>query len=950
MMKLGWAVLRRILVSLVLALLVLCALGLWTPIGVRMGLWLARVTLPGAMSYKDVSGSWMTTVSVAKLSYQSQGVQLRAGHLDLAIDLKQLIRQRVWHIKSFHAQQLFLHVAKFAKSKSAHKVFYGSVVVDQAVVTRARLSWPGVDRPLDVTRAQLKGAVASSPLGTTFHMALEANGPKFKAAVTGKKQARWQVHYQFETQAIQLKAGHSWQHLKVTGQVSGQVPQLSGQLQMQDIQWGSRHIKELLADWQVPTQAGLAATVQVRAHSISGVRGLSDATFLVQRKKGVYHGQIRMQGGQQSLVLAWQATHRKLWRAQWQSGRWLQPPLLMTLARPVDITFQPDGVTWTPIQIHGLHNGRLDIQGQWRSDKPWRINTNLSKVSGAWLLRMLNISNVQCQTKLSMEATLRGTGRRIKRSQWRADLSRGWFAYHHGTETTSWPMASAHWQGVLQKNKLQTSGLLQSGSGDTLKAQVQLMAKKGKPLWVGPTLAGQWSLHVHQLAWLATLIPHIAPPSGGFKGLGTVSGTLNHPIMHGQLQLEKAKVSIPDLNIQAEHIQLQAKTVQGVLHYKLEGQIQGKTLHAQGTTQLRGPNFESKILITGQDVPWIQTNNYQLTASPKLSVLIQRNHVLLTGSILIPKGKIQPVVFDNIETLSHDVVWVGREVPHQFPWKVTMRLDLIAGKQVFVDTHGATGFLRGRVRILRAPGATFLATGRLHLIQGLYKVSGQTLQITPDSTVVYHRTPLLNPVLAIRAVPKKDTFSSEQSNQVSVGVLVRGTFKKPLMTLYASDPRLTQAQILSYLVLGHSSDFQSSDRINLLMQALNGLKLKKSDQKGILQGLGITELGVERQPLFGAMTVNPAASTSQSLVIGRQLGHRLSLRYLVGLSQNDNLIQIRYRLFERWLLQVQSTVKTTDSGVDILYSFSLGQKKTKKTEAKKPHVKHKVLSMLGVRG
>ncbi len=106
---------------------------------------------------------------------------------------------------------------------------------------------------------------------------------------------------------------------------------------------------------------------------------------------------------------------------------------------------------------------------------------------------------------------------------------------------------------------------------------------------------------------------------------------------------------------------------------------------------------------------------------------------------------------------------------------------------------------------------------------------------------------------------------------IMVGLDVEGTLHHPKVTLYSSDPNLTQADILSFLIFGHSANANTPTNVNLLVNAVDTLNIGggKTSAGGVVdqitQGLGLTELGIESQTTIAAL----GGPTQSAFVVGR---------------------------------------------------------------------------------
>ncbi len=156
-------------------------------------------------------------------------------------------------------------------------------------------------------------------------------------------------------------------------------------------------------------------------------------------------------------------------------------------------------------------------------------------------------------------------------------------------------------------------------------------------------------------------------------------------------------------------------------------------------------------------------------------------------------------------------------------------------------------------------------------------------------------------------------------------VNLRGSFRHPKFSFFSIPTTLSQADILSYLVLGYASENTSSNNLAILLDVAGGLGGKGTGIGGaiseIKQGLGLTELGVESKQVINA--VDQPINQQTSFVIGKQLTKNIYIRYSIGLGQGPfspvNIFQLQYKINRHWTIQTDSS--TLGSGGDILYTI-----------------------------
>ena len=139
--------------------------------------------------------------------------------------------------------------------------------------------------------------------------------------------------------------------------------------------------------------------------------------------------------------------------------------------------------------------------------------------------------------------------------------------------------------------------------------------------------------------------------------------------------------------------------------------------------------------------------------------------------------------------------------------------------------------------------------------------------------------------------------------EVTAGLEVRGTLKRPRLTLY-STPTMTQDEILSYLVLGHAPG--EGGNTDLGSAAAGAVAGKLAAEAG--RRLGLDQLRVE----------NAANLDQAALVAGTYLSPDLYVEYVQRVNSRSPSLKIRYDINDH--LQLESETGETQ-GVDLYYTI-----------------------------
>lgn len=121
---------------------------------------------------------------------------------------------------------------------------------------------------------------------------------------------------------------------------------------------------------------------------------------------------------------------------------------------------------------------------------------------------------------------------------------------------------------------------------------------------------------------------------------------------------------------------------------------------------------------------------------------------------------------------------------------------------------------------------------------------------------------------------------------------------------------MAEVEALSYLLTGGPTSGGGKADAAALAEAAVGLGLSKAGiiGAGLGNSLGVDELTV----------TNDGGLDSSAVVIGKQLTPDLYLRYLYGLFERENEVQLQYRLSRSLSLEGSSG---TNQAVDLIYSI-----------------------------
>ncbi|MCL9682515.1 translocation/assembly module TamB domain-containing protein [Legionella maioricensis] len=453
-------------------------------------------------------------------------------------------------------------------------------------------------------------------------------------------------------------------------------------------------------------------------------------------------------------------------------------------------------------------------------------------------------------------------------------------------------------------------------------------------------ISANLTLLLNSFDFLKNISPDISNPKGHLTASLKTTGTWGKKIIESTLTLNQASVALPGLGIHLNSIDFTAHAKKQ--HWEVEGSLisANKKLILKGQGPLT-TSFMGALSLQGTDFQIMNTKEYQINISPQMSLNFTPSGLNISGSILVPFAQIKPQTFSNSIALSEDVVFKTKNEAPPTPFNTNLDLRVEMGNEVELTFKGLHATLAGTVNLKKLPQGPVNATGELNVKKGEYKAYGQDLAIE-QGELIFTGGRLDNPGINLRASKKIDTTTASTSgtNQsfdfnnnnlqnanvrgnISVGVEVTGRLTDPKIILFSNPSILSQADILSMLVLGRPASQANKAGGQLLLAAISSMNLGSGTNGAQLleqlkKNLGF-DLNVQTTSNYNLATNQISDSTA--VVVGKSISKRIYLSYNVGLSQSDpNVLTLKYLLNKFYSIQVSSSTKS--SGIDILYTSS----------------------------
>jgi translocation and assembly module TamB len=446
------------------------------------------------------------------------------------------------------------------------------------------------------------------------------------------------------------------------------------------------------------------------------------------------------------------------------------------------------------------------------------------------------------------------------------------------------------------------SRLVRSGDGWTWPEQAPLAGRVQAQL---PRI-GVWSL--------------LAPPGWRLRGSLSadiqVAGTRADPSLSGPLAADDLALRSVVDGIELRNGRLRARLAgrslvvdEFLLHGSPEAGSEGGTLLArgEGSWSPQGPVLRADAVLS--QLRASVRSDRQLTVSGKVAARVDRAGTQVTGDLRVDRARIQ-IPDENPPRLAEDVV--VRNAPgvpateaerRQRPpagtqgSKLDLRLAFDMGPDFRVTGRGVDTRLVGTVEIRATAAGTPEIVGLIRTAGGTYEAYGQRMNI--ERGELRFTGPADNPALDILAV---------RPNMVQkVGVQVTGRAQAPHVELY-SDPALSEAETLSWIVLGRSSAGGGAETAMLQRAAAALLAGRRGTGKSLASSLGVDDISVA-----------PDGTNTAVVRVGKRFADNFYAAYERSLAGAMGTLFLFYDVSKRVTVRAEAGERT---GLDLIFTFS----------------------------
>jgi translocation and assembly module TamB len=446
------------------------------------------------------------------------------------------------------------------------------------------------------------------------------------------------------------------------------------------------------------------------------------------------------------------------------------------------------------------------------------------------------------------------------------------------------------------------------------------------------------------IAWLEVMTPDLGDLKGHLILDVQVVGALSKPVIRGIARLQNGQAYLAETGALLQDINLVLQTVDAQ-NAVISGSLRAGSgvLQAKGTMQFGNlPKWSADVQMQGERLLLMDTHEIQAWASPNLRVTAVPGTVNIQGTVFIPEMVVSLRELPSSASVrSSDIVIIGRRAQTQRsddvvilgrrgqrthsqgsslqqggnlsgsgrpnlnakdePLVINPDVTIELGDKAVFSGFGLDAKMQGRLRIARTR-QDIIGIGALSIVNGVYKAYGQNLKIERGRLIF--NGDLENPGLDVQAI------RLVEEGDIKVGITLNGTVRRPESVLFSS-PSQTQTDTLSYLLTGHPASTLSGADTDVLRQAIMNLGI--SGGESIANRLGVA-LGLDE---VGLNSKGNDFKQSE-LLLGKRLGPRLYIKYIVGLFDSLQRVAITYQINKRLQLEAQTG---KNQGLDLIYKI-----------------------------
>ncbi len=429
------------------------------------------------------------------------------------------------------------------------------------------------------------------------------------------------------------------------------------------------------------------------------------------------------------------------------------------------------------------------------------------------------------------------------------------------------------------------------------------------------SLDGSVQVDFDDLGWLEAMVPQLNRVTGELAGQLSVRGSLQNPLIGGDIMLSQTAFGVPALSLDLQAIEATLSSDDSE-RFVLRGYLESGTGSLNFTSEISQPFADERsfsLQLAGSDFSVANLDEMKVSVSPDLRLDGNLQGINVNGQLHIP------MVDARVSTLPESAVDVSSDtiLISQSDSTPAVRNAAITESGIFGDIpvsgevtvtlgddvrfagFGLSARLTGELDITQRPAATPLTYGELEVREGTFVTYGRTLAIEQGKLLFMGSYD--NPAIDIRAVREVDNMR--------VGVQMTGTIRNISSNLF-STPTLPDGDILAVMITGRPmAEIGTEQDGNALIGAATSL--------GISQSKGITSQ-IQNQLGLDSFSINSSGDVNDSsLMLGKYITPKIFVRYAVGLFETESSLAIDYTVNDRVKLEATSG---QSQSIDITYT------------------------------
>ncbi|MEQ1544689.1 translocation/assembly module TamB domain-containing protein [Methyloglobulus sp.] len=433
---------------------------------------------------------------------------------------------------------------------------------------------------------------------------------------------------------------------------------------------------------------------------------------------------------------------------------------------------------------------------------------------------------------------------------------------------------------------------------DYLRAKLQMVTGKTQ------ALSAQATASIREFAMIEPFAPQLSNIKGLLKANFTVKGTVQNPLVNGDVHLTNGDVTVDKLGLNVRDINLQA--VASAEKADLI-QINGFAKSGEGLINLSGTvslqpelHYPVELDLTGKDFEVAKIPEAQIAVSPDLKIALNDQQKQISGELAVPKAilKIQDIP-ENAVKVSEDEIILGEEkveISTQAAPEINADIEVKLGKQVSFTGQGLQTNLVGNLKIIKT-GEKMVMQGNVDMVKASYKRFGQDLTVRKGRFLF--NGPADNPWLDVEAI------RLSKSKKVTAILALTGSLKNP-QTHISAEPSLPESEALAYLVTGAPLNQVSKSDSNMLASA--ALSYGAGKVTWLADKLGIDEFNVEEGKTL----------QDSLLVMGQYLTPDFYVGTKVGMFNKQANLVLKHKLTDTINVETQAG---TSQRIKLNYEF-----------------------------